>query len=122
VTFQIPFVALVVRARMSGLDPALEEAARDLGATAWRTFRHVTLPLIAPGIGAGALLALTLSLDDFVISFFTSGAGSGTLPILIYSSAKRGISPELNALATLVIVASLACAATVSLLQSRRKS
>jgi len=107
VTFQLPFVALIVRARLSGMDPAIAEAAHDLGANRWQRFVYVTLPLAIPGIAAGALLAFTLSLDDFVVSFFTSGPGSTTLPILIYSSVKRGISPEINALSTLLIVASV---------------
>lgn len=110
VTFQLPFVALVVRARAAGLDPALEEAARDLGATPAAAFRRVTLPRLAPGILAGALLAFTLSLDDFVTSFFLSGPGSATLPVLIYASVRRGLSPEIHALSTLLIVASLAAA------------
>ncbi len=107
VTFQLPFVALVVRARLSGMDPAIAEAARDLGANRWQRFLHVTFPLALPGIIGGALLAFTLSLDDFVVSFFTSGPGATTLPILIYSSVKRGISPEINALSTLLIIASV---------------
>jgi spermidine/putrescine transport system permease protein len=113
VTFQISFVAIVVRARLAGLDPALEEAARDLGAGEWQTFLHVTLPLMLPGVLAGGMLAFTLSLDDFVVSFFTSGPGSTTLPILIYSSVKRGLTPEINALATLIII--ISALATVSL-------
>lgn len=121
VTFQIPFVALVVRARLAGLDPALEEAARDLGADGWQAFRRVTLPLILPGIAAGALLAFTLSLDDFVVSFFTSGPGSSTLPILIYSSVKRGVTPEINALATLIVLASVLATVGVTLLQGRQR-
>lgn len=116
VTFQVPFVAIVVRSRLAGLDPALEEAARDLGATGLQTFFHITLPLILPGIIAGAMLAFTLSLDDFVVSFFTSGPGSTTLPILIYSSVKRGITPEINALSTLMILASVIGTAVVTLL------
>lgn len=108
ITFQIPFVAIVVRSRLAGMDPSIEEAARDLGADAWQTFRHVTLPLIAPGVVAGALLAFTLSLDDFVVSFFTAGPGSTTLPILIYSSVKRGVTPDINALSTLIVLASVA--------------
>lgn len=107
ITFQIPFVAIVVRSRLAGMDPSIEEAARDLGADEWQTFRHVTLPLIAPGVVAGALLAFTLSLDDFVVSFFTAGPGSTTLPILIYSSVKRGITPDINALSTLIVLASV---------------
>jgi spermidine/putrescine transport system permease protein len=107
ITFQIPFVAIVVRSRLAGLDPALEEAAHDLGANAWQKFWHVSLPLMWPGILAGAALAFTLSIDDFVVSFFTTGPGATTLPILIYSSVKRGITPEINALSTLVVLISL---------------
>lgn len=117
VTFQIPFVAIVVRSRLVGLDPLLEEAALDLGATPWQRFRHVTLPLLLPGIVAAALLAFTLSLDDFVISFFTGGPGSTTLPVLIYSSVKRGVTPEINALSTLVILASVAATLLMMRLQ-----
>lgn len=105
VTFQIPFVAIVVKPRLTGLDPALEEAASDLGARPKQVFRHVTLPLMMPGVLAGALLASTLSLDDFVVSFFTIGPGSTTLPILIYSSVKRGLTPEIHALSTLLVLA-----------------
>ncbi len=122
VTFQIPFVAVVVRARLVGLDPALEEAARDLGASGWQAFRHITLPLILPGVLAGGLLAFTLSLDDFVVSFFTCGPGSTTLPILIYSSVKRGITPDINALSTLLILLSILGTAAVTLIQHRRTS
>lgn len=117
VTFQIPFVAIVVRSRLAGLDPALEEAARDLGANERQTFFHVTLPLAWPGILAGAMLAFTLSMDDFVVSFFTSGPGSTTLPILIYSSVKRGITPDINALSTLIVLVSIAITVSISLLQ-----
>jgi spermidine/putrescine transport system permease protein len=119
ITFQIPFVTLTVRARLNGLDPSLAEAARDLGATSWQTYRHVTFPLIWPGILAGALLAFTLSLDDFVVSFFTTGPGATTLPILIYSSVKRGLTPDINALSTLLVMLSVAVTVTVMLLQSR---
>ncbi len=117
ITFQIPFVTLVVRARLAGLDPSLTEAAHDLGATGWQTFRHITLPLIWPGILAGSLLAFTLSLDDFVVSFFTTGPGATTLPILIYSSVKRGLTPDINALSTLLVLASVAGTVVVMLLQ-----
>jgi len=120
VTFQIPFVAIVVRSRLAGLDPALEEAAHDLGANAWQTFWRVTFPLMAPGVAAGAMLAFTLSLDDFVVSFFTSGPGSTTLPILIYSSVKRGITPDINALSSLIVLASLLATVSVMLLQRKR--
>ncbi len=107
VTFQVPFVAIVVRSRLAGLDPAVEEAARDLGAGPLQTFWHVTLPLVFPGVVAGAVLAFTLSLDDFVVSFFTTGPGATTLPILIYSSVKRGITPDINALSTLMVLVSV---------------
>lgn len=122
ITFQLPFVTLVVRARLAGLDSSLTEAARDLGATGWQTFRHVTFPLIRPGVLAGALLAFTLSLDDFVVSFFTTGPGATTLPILIYSSVKRGLTPDINALSTLLVLVSVMATTLVMLLQKRRKS
>jgi spermidine/putrescine transport system permease protein len=120
VTFQIPFVTLVVRARLAGFDTTLDEAARDLGATAWQSFWRVKFPLIWPGIMAGALLAFTLSIDDFVVSFFTSGPGATTLPILIYSSVKRGITPDINALSTLFICAAVAATFGLTALQNRR--
>jgi spermidine/putrescine transport system permease protein len=121
VTFQVPFVALVVRARLAGFDHTLEEAARDLGANRWQTFWRIKFPLIWPGILAGALLALTLSIDDFVVSFFTTGPGATTLPILIYSSVKRGITPEINALSTLFIAAAIVATLTLTALQTRAK-
>lgn len=121
VTFQIPFVAIVVRVRLAGLDPALEEAAHDLGANGWRAFWHVTFPLVLPGVLAGGLLAFTLSLDDFVVSFFTSGPGSTTLPIHIYSSVKRGVTPEINALATLLVLAAVVGTVGVALLHRRQR-
>lgn len=121
VTFQIPFVAVVIRSRLAGLDPNLEEAAHDLGATAAQTFWKVTFPLIWPAVLASALLAFTLSLDDFVVSFFTSGPGSTTLPIYIYSSVKRGVTPEVNALSSLLILASVIAAASILVLHRRQK-
>ncbi len=102
VTFQISFVALVVRARLETIGPEIEEAARDLYAGTFDLVTKILLPLIRPGIVAGALLAFTLSLDDFVISFFTSGPDSVTLPIYIFSSLKRGISPEIHAISTII--------------------
>lgn len=120
ITFQIPFVAIVVRSRLAGLDPAIEEAAHDLGATAWQKFWHVTLPLMLPGVAAGAALAFTLSIDDFVVSFFTTGPGATTLPILIYASVKRGITPDINALSTLIVLVSILGTIAVALLQNRR--
>ncbi len=121
VTFEIPFVTLVVRARLAGFDSSLDEAARDLGATRWQSFWRVKFPLVWPGILAGALLAFTLSLDDFVVSFFTSGPGATTLPILIYSSVKRGITPEIHAISALFIAASVAATLAVAGLQKGRK-
>ncbi len=107
VTFSVSYVLITVRARLSGFDHSLEEAARDLGATPWKTFLKVTLPLIAPGIIAGALMAFTLSFDDFLITFFTAGVGSDTLPLQIYSMIKFGVSPEINALSSLMLGATL---------------
>lgn len=106
VAFNISYVAIVVRARLADMNPRLEEAARDLGANEWRTFWRVTFPLILPGIISGALLAFTLSLDDFVITFFTSGVGTTTLPIFVYGLLKLSVTPEINAISTLILVAS----------------
>jgi spermidine/putrescine transport system permease protein len=106
VAFNISFVAVVVRARLAQFDMSLEEAAQDLYADRWQTFRRVTLPLIMPGILGGSLLAFTLSLDDFVITFFTSGPGSTTLPLRIYSMVKLGVTPEINALSSIMLLAS----------------
>jgi spermidine/putrescine transport system permease protein len=107
VAFTISFVTIVVRARLSGMDRSIEEAAQDLGANPIQTFLRVTLPLILPGVMAGALLAFTLSFDDFVITFFVSGVGSSTLPLKIYSMVKFGPSPVINALSTVVLVATM---------------
>ena len=107
VAFTISFVTIVVRARLTGMDPAVEEAAQDLGATPITTFLRVTLPLILPGVMAGALLAFTLSFDDFVITFFVSGVGSSTLPLKIYSMIKFGVTPVINALSTVVVLVTL---------------
>ena len=106
-TFCIGFVAIIVRARLAGMDESVFEAARDLGATPWQTFRLVTLPLIKPGIIAGALMAFTLSIDDFVITFFTAGAGVPTLPLTIYTMIKIAVTPEVNALSTLLMLLTL---------------
>ena len=119
VAFNISFVAIVVRARLADLDANLEEAAADLGANEWTTFRRVTLPLLMPGIVAGALLAFTLSLDDFVITFFVSGPGSTTLPVRVYSMIKFGVTPEVNAVSTLMFVGSTLLV-VISLLLQRR--
>jgi spermidine/putrescine transport system permease protein len=106
-TFCIGFVAIIVRARLSGMDESIFEAARDLGATPWQSFRLVTLPLIMPGVVAGALMAFTLSIDDFVITFFTAGAGVPTLPLTIYTMIKIAVTPEVNALSTLLMLLTL---------------
>jgi spermidine/putrescine transport system permease protein len=107
IAFCIGFVAIVVRARLSGMDETLTEAARDCGASPWQAFRHVTLPLIMPGVIAGALMAFTLSIDDFVITFFTAGAGTVTLPLQIYSMIKIAVTPEVNAVSTLLMLLTL---------------
>lgn len=107
VAFNISFVTVVVRARLVGFDRRLEEAAQDLGANELQTFWHVTLPLLMPGILGGALLAFTLSLDDFVVTFFTAGVGATTLPLRIYSMVKLGITPEINAISTILVLASM---------------
>ncbi len=119
IAFSIPFVAMVIRARMSGFDYSLEESSRDLGANQWQTFIHVTLPHMVPGIVAGALLALTLSLDDFVITFFTCGPGSTTLPIKIFSMIRFSVTPEVNAASTVLIVLTLTLAGATMLIQAR---
>jgi spermidine/putrescine transport system permease protein len=108
VTFCIGFVAIIVRARLAGMDESIFEAARDLGATPWQTFRLVTLPLILPGVIAGALMAFTLSIDDFVITFFTSGVGTKTLPLEIYTMIKVAVTPEVNAISALLMALTLA--------------
>lgn len=107
VAFNISFVAVVVRARLSQMDLTLEEAANDLYADNWRTFTRITLPMMMPGILGGALLAFTLSLDDFVITFFTSGAGFNTLPVRVFGMIKKGVTPKINAVSTLMLAASL---------------
>lgn len=104
ITFSMTYVATIVQSRLSSTDQAVEEAAMDLGARPWQVLRDVTLPIIAPAIGSGWLLALTLSLDDVVISSFTTGPGSTTLPILIWSKVKLGVTPDINALAALIIL------------------
>ncbi len=108
IAFCIGFVAIVVRSRLAGMDESLTEAARDCGATPLEAFRFVTLPLIMPGVIAGALMAFTLSIDDFVITFFTAGAGTVTLPLQIYSMIKIAVTPEVNAVSTLLMLLTLA--------------
>lgn len=103
-TFSMAYVAVIIQSRLSGMDESLEEAAQDLGAKPLRVLFDITLPIIAPGMIAGWLLAFTLSLDDLVIASFVTGPGSNTLPILIYSRIRLGLRPDINALATIIIV------------------
>jgi spermidine/putrescine transport system permease protein len=104
VSFSIAYVAIVVAARLRTFDPALEEAAMDLGATEWRAFWRVTLPALTPGIVAAALLALTISFDDYVITSLVAGVDSTTLPMVIYALARRGANPSINAISALIVV------------------
>ena len=108
ITFSIGFVAVVVRTSLAGLNESMFEAARDCGASPWETFRYITFPLILPSIIAGGLMAFTLSLDDFVITFFTAGVGVSTLPLRIYSMIKIAVTPEVNAVSTLLMLLTLA--------------
>lgn len=107
IAFDTAFATLIVRASLRNLDPAISEASLDLGATRWQTFWKVTLPAIRPGVLGGALMAFTLSIDNFVITFFVSGPGSTTLPIEIYARLRRTISPSINAVATLIFAFSV---------------
>lgn len=121
IAFSVPFVTLVVQARLQGFDKSFEEAAMDLGANEWTTFRRVTFPMILPGILSGGLLAFTLSLDDFVITFFTNGPGSTTLPIYVYGLLRRIITPQVNALSTVWILIVFLAVLSLQLLQNREQ-
>jgi putrescine transport system permease protein len=103
IAFSISYVAIIVRARAVSLDPRMEEAARDLGASPAAAFFHVTLPLIAPAVAAGALIAFALSFDDLIITSFNAGVGSSTLPLYIYSRIRFGVTPEINAISTIIV-------------------
>ena len=107
IAFDIPFVYVIVRARLADFDRSLEEAAADLGADEWQTFKRVTLPLLMPGIIGGALMAFTLSLDDYLITAFTKGIREQTMPLYIYSLVRRGVTPEINALSTVLLLGSI---------------
>ncbi len=122
ITFCTAYVAVVVQSRLSQLDPALEEAAMDLGARPWTTFFLITVPLLAPALLAGWLLAFTLSLDDLVIASFVSGPGASTLPMVIFSKVRLGLSPEINALATLLIAAVILGAGIALAVNARRSA
>jgi spermidine/putrescine transport system permease protein len=107
IAFDIPFVYVIVRARLADFDRTLEEAAADLGANEWKTFQRITLPLLMPGIIGGALMAFTLSLDDYLITAFTKGVREQTMPLYIYSLVRRGVTPEINALSTALLIGSI---------------
>ena len=117
VSFSFPFVAVVVRARMTSFNREMEEAARDLGAGEWRTIKDVILPHMAPSLVAGALLAFTLSLDDFVITFFTAGPDTVTFPVKVYSMVRFSVTPEVNAASTILIVLTVILTAAALKLQ-----
>lgn len=120
IAFNIPFVALVVRARLHGYDNAIDEAAMDLGANEATTFWRVTLPTIMPGVLSGAMLAFTLSLDDYVITYFTAGPGSTTLPLRVFSMVRFMVTPEVNALSTIWVLAVFAVLLVGQLAQHRK--
>lgn len=119
-TFQISFVTLVVASRLATIPRDQIEAARDLYATRIQVWTRVLLPQLAPGIIAGALLAFTISLDDFVVSFFVTGPESTTLPILIYASVRRGVTPEIHALSTVIVLVTMLAILAAALIQARR--
>ena len=120
-TFLSSYVFIVVSARIADMDDSLEEASADLGADGWTTFRRVTLPLIAPGVIGGAMLAFIISMDDLVITYFISGVDSTTLPVHIYGMLRRGIKPEINAIATVMLVFSFIIASVGLYMRSRKK-
>ena len=120
IAFSIPFVIVSIRTNLSSQTKVLEEAARDLGASPIKTFIHVILPTIMPGIVSGATLAFTLSLDDVVISYFTAGPGSSTLPLYIYSIIKTGITPDVNALSSILLLVTITILLTLTIVQSRK--
>lgn len=120
IAFSIPYVIVSVRSILSNLNPNYEEAAQDLGANTLKTFLYITLPLIKPGVVSGATLAFTLSLDDVVISYFTAGPGSNTLPLHIYSIIKTGITPDVNALSSLMLLVIIIILTTSAVIQSRK--
>ncbi len=119
-TFLTAYVFIIVQARIAGLDPALEEASADLGASEWVTMRKVLLPQLAPGILGGALLAFVISMDDLVITYFVAGTDNTTLPVFIFGMVRRGVKPEINAIATMMIIASVVIAALGLWLRARK--
>lgn len=121
ITFSAAYVTVVVQSRLSQFDTSLEEAAMDLGARPWKVFLLITLPIIAPSLLAGWLLAFTLSLDDLVIASFVSGPGATTLPMVVYSSVRLGVSPQINALATLIVTIVSLCILLAGWLTHRKE-
>lgn len=119
ITFSLTFVTTVVQSRLSSMDISIEEAAMDLGSRPWQVLKDVTLPIIMPAIMSGWLLAFTISLDDVVISHFTTGPGATTLPILIWSKVKLGVTPDINALASLIIVIVGICVSIAGIIMNR---
>jgi spermidine/putrescine transport system permease protein len=119
ISFSFPFVAVVVRARLSGFNREMEEAAKDLGASEWETYRDVLIPFMKPGLIAGALLAFTLSLDDFVITFFTSGPETVTFPVKVFSMLRFSVTPEVNAASTILILITVVLTVLTMWLQNR---
>jgi spermidine/putrescine transport system permease protein len=117
--FNVPVVMIIVRARLRKLDPRLLEAAADLGASYWDALRHVTIPLLKPSILGAGLMAFTISLDDFIVTFFTAGPGATTLPLKVYSMIKSGMSPEINALSALFVIVSMGMIGLSLFLQRR---
>ena len=122
ISFSFPFAAMVIRARLVNFNRELEEAAKDLGASEWQAFRDVLVPHMKPGLVAGGLLAFTLSLDDFVITFFTSGPGTVTFPVKVYSMVRFSVTPEVNAASTVLIVITVALTAIAMWLQNKSRS
>jgi putrescine transport system permease protein len=119
ITFSLTYVATIVQARLSSMDMSLEEAAMDLGSKPWQVLKDVTLPIIAPAIVSGWLLAFTISLDDVVITAFTTGPGATTLPLLIWSKVKLGVTPDINALATMIVLVVAAGVLAASIIMAR---
>lgn len=122
ITFCIPFVVVVVNARLAGFDKSVEEAAMDLGANEWHTFRLVTLPIIGPAIAASAMLAFTVSIDDVIVSFFVAGPASTTLPLQIFSMVRSGVTPEINALSTIMLVITLTLVVVAQRIQLKKSN
>ncbi|MFN8603093.1 MAG: ABC transporter permease [Candidatus Binatia bacterium] len=119
VTFCFPFVMVAVQARLAGLDPSLEEAAQDLGATPWQAFRKILVPYLAPAIVSGALMSFTLSLDELIVTYFTASAGTRTLPLEIFGRVKKGLDPTLNAISTVFILSTVVLVIVTELLKKR---